>query len=81
MVIYIREWSGKKKGVGSQWNAWDNIVATLPDRDQHCVADHQQRCTALNECDPENDIEPEQASEEKAGPGFPGPAFFCLPDA
>ncbi|HEV8497212.1 MAG TPA: efflux RND transporter periplasmic adaptor subunit [Gemmatimonadaceae bacterium] len=31
MVIYIREWNGKKKGVGSQWNTWDNTVATLPD--------------------------------------------------
>src|SRR4051812_7048324 len=34
MVIYIREWNGKKKGVGSQWNAWDNTVATLPDLTQ-----------------------------------------------
>ena len=34
MVIYIREWNGKKKGVGSQWNAWENTVATLPDRTQ-----------------------------------------------
>jgi RND family efflux transporter MFP subunit len=34
MVIYIREWNGKKKGVGSQWNAWDNTVATLPDLNQ-----------------------------------------------
>jgi RND family efflux transporter MFP subunit len=34
MVIYIREWNGKKKGVGSQWNAWDNTVATLPDLSQ-----------------------------------------------
>jgi RND family efflux transporter MFP subunit len=31
MVIYVREWNGKKKGVGSQWNAWDPTVATLPD--------------------------------------------------
>ena len=31
MVIYVREWNGKKKGVGSQWSAWDNTVATLPD--------------------------------------------------
>ena len=31
MVIYVREWNGKKKGVGSQWNAWENTVATLPD--------------------------------------------------
>jgi multidrug efflux pump subunit AcrA (membrane-fusion protein) len=34
MVIYIREWNGKKKGVGSQWNAWDPAVATLPDLSQ-----------------------------------------------
>ncbi|MEP6491107.1 MAG: efflux RND transporter periplasmic adaptor subunit [bacterium] len=34
MVIYIREWNGKKKGVGSQWNAWDPTVATLPDLSQ-----------------------------------------------
>src|SRR5690349_17369517 len=34
MVIYIREWNGKKKGVGSQWNTWDPTVATLPDLTQ-----------------------------------------------
>jgi multidrug efflux pump subunit AcrA (membrane-fusion protein) len=34
MVIYIRDWSGKKKGVGSQWTAWENSVATLPDLTQ-----------------------------------------------
>ena len=34
MVIYIREWSGKKKGVGSQWSPWDLTVATLPDLTQ-----------------------------------------------
>ena len=34
MVIYMREWNGKKKGVGSQWNAWENAVATLPDLSQ-----------------------------------------------
>ena len=31
MVIYVREWNGKKKGVGSQWGPWDPTVATLPD--------------------------------------------------
>ena len=31
MVIYVKEWNGKKKGVGSQINAWDPTVATLPD--------------------------------------------------
>lgn len=34
MVIYVREWNGKKKGVGSMWNTWDNQVATLPDLTQ-----------------------------------------------
>ena len=34
MVIYVREWNGKKKGVGSQWTAWDPTVATLPDLSQ-----------------------------------------------
>jgi RND family efflux transporter MFP subunit len=34
MVIYVREWNGKKKGVGSMWNAWDATVATLPDLTQ-----------------------------------------------
>ncbi|HXT16010.1 MAG TPA: HlyD family efflux transporter periplasmic adaptor subunit [Gemmatimonadaceae bacterium] len=34
MVIYVREWNGKKKGVGSQWNTWDPTVATLPDLSQ-----------------------------------------------
>jgi RND family efflux transporter MFP subunit len=34
MVIYVREWNGKKKGVGSQWNTWDPTVATLPDLGQ-----------------------------------------------
>jgi RND family efflux transporter MFP subunit len=34
MVIYVREWNGKKKGVGSQWSPWDPTVATLPDLTQ-----------------------------------------------
>lgn len=34
MVIYVREWNGKKKGVGSQWSPWDASVATLPDLTQ-----------------------------------------------
>lgn len=34
MVIYDREWNGKKKGVGSQWTAWNPTVATLPDLSQ-----------------------------------------------
>src|SRR5436305_418260 len=45
MVIYVREWNGKKKGVGSQWNAWDPTVATLPDLTQ-MVSD-----TYINEVD------------------------------
>ncbi|HUF28002.1 MAG TPA: efflux RND transporter periplasmic adaptor subunit [Gemmatimonadaceae bacterium] len=31
MVIYVREWNGRKKGVGSQVSPWDPTVATLPD--------------------------------------------------
>jgi hypothetical protein len=31
MVIYKRNWDGSKQGVGSTLNAWDNVVATLPD--------------------------------------------------
>lgn len=34
MVIYVREWNGKKKGVGSAWTAWEPTVATLPDLTQ-----------------------------------------------
>jgi multidrug efflux pump subunit AcrA (membrane-fusion protein) len=31
MVVYTREWNGKKKTVGSQVSPWDATVATLPD--------------------------------------------------
>jgi hypothetical protein len=31
MVIYQREWNGKKRGVGSTIGVWDPTVATLPD--------------------------------------------------
>jgi HlyD family secretion protein len=31
MVIYHRDWNGKKKVVGSTISAWEPIVATLPD--------------------------------------------------
>ena len=31
MVIYAREWNGKKKVVGSTINSWEPTVATLPD--------------------------------------------------
>ena len=34
MVIYVKEWNGKKKGIGSQVSAWDPTVATLPDLGQ-----------------------------------------------
>lgn len=30
MVIYKRDWDGKKQGVGATVNAWNNVVATLP---------------------------------------------------
>jgi hypothetical protein len=31
MVIYTREWNGRRKTEGSTVNAWDPVVATLPD--------------------------------------------------
>ena len=31
MVIYFKEWNGKKRKVGSNINPWENMVATLPD--------------------------------------------------
>jgi multidrug efflux pump subunit AcrA (membrane-fusion protein) len=31
MVIYVKEWNGKKKTAGSQINPWEPTVATLPD--------------------------------------------------
>ncbi len=31
MVIYVKEWNGKKKTAGSQVNPWEPTVATLPD--------------------------------------------------
>jgi len=31
MVIYFKEWGGKKRKVGSTINPWENMVATLPD--------------------------------------------------
>ncbi len=31
MVIYQKEWGGRKRKVGSEFNAWDPTVATLPD--------------------------------------------------
>jgi len=31
MLIYLRDWDGKKKGVGSQIGSWDPTIATLPD--------------------------------------------------
>lgn len=31
MVIYVKEWNGKKRAAGSQVSAWDPGVATLPD--------------------------------------------------
>lgn len=45
MVIYVREWNGKKRGVGSQWSAWDPAVATLPD------LTHMESDTYVNEVD------------------------------
>jgi HlyD family secretion protein len=30
MVIYQRDWDGKKRGVGATISSWENVVATLP---------------------------------------------------
>jgi RND family efflux transporter MFP subunit len=45
MVIYVKEWNGKKKGTGSQVTAWDPVVATLPD------LTHMESVTYVNEID------------------------------
>ena len=45
MVIYIKEWNGKKKTAGSQVNAWEPSVATLPDLTQ------MESITYVNEID------------------------------
>jgi hypothetical protein len=45
MVIYVKEWSGKKKTTGSQVNAWEPTVATLPDLTQ------MESITYVNEID------------------------------
>jgi multidrug efflux pump subunit AcrA (membrane-fusion protein) len=45
MVIYVKEWNGKKKTAGSQINPWEPTVATLPDLTQ------MQSITYVNEID------------------------------
>jgi len=45
MLIYIKEWNGKKKAAGSQIGAWDPSVATLPDLTQ------MESITYVNEID------------------------------
>lgn len=45
MVIYVKEWNGKKKGTGSQVTPWDPVVATLPD------LRHMESVTYVNEID------------------------------
>lgn len=45
MVIYVKEWNGKKKVAGAQINAWDPTVATLPDLSQ------MESITYVNEID------------------------------
>ena len=45
MVIYVKEWNGKKKAAGSQIGAWDPTVATLPDLSQ------MESITYVNEID------------------------------
>jgi RND family efflux transporter MFP subunit len=45
MLIYVKEWNGKKRGVGSQVGSWDGAVATLPDLTQ------MESITYVNEID------------------------------
>lgn len=45
MVIYEKEWNGKKRTVGSQIGAWEPTVATLPDLSQ------MESLTYVNEID------------------------------
>jgi RND family efflux transporter MFP subunit len=45
MVIYAKEWNGKKRTTGSQVTAWDPAVATLPDLTQ------MESVTYVNEID------------------------------
>ena len=45
MVIYTKEWNGKKRTTGSQVNAWDPGVAQLPD------LTHMESVTYVNEID------------------------------
>lgn len=45
MVIYVKEWNGKKKTAGSQISSWDPTVATLPD------LSHMETITYVNEID------------------------------
>ncbi len=45
MVIYVKEWNGKKKTAGAQVNPWESTVATLPDLTQ------MESVTYVNEID------------------------------
>jgi hypothetical protein len=45
MVIYLREYGGRRKGVGSNYYIFDPVVATLPD------LAHMQSVTYVNEVD------------------------------
>lgn len=45
MLIYLKDWNGKKKTAGSQIGAWDPNVATLPDLSQ------MESITYVNEID------------------------------
>jgi RND family efflux transporter MFP subunit len=45
MVIYVKEWNGKKRVTGSQVSSWDPGVATLPDLTQ------MESVTYVNEID------------------------------
>jgi len=48
MVIYEKEWNGRKKATGSMVNSWDPTVATLPDLSK------MESITYVNEIDVRN---------------------------
>jgi len=67
MVTYKKGWDGQKQGVGAQVNAWENVVATLPD----LTAMNSQ--TYINEIDISKVAEGQKAEIEIDA--FPGKKF------
>ena len=76
MVIYVKEWNGRKRTTGSQVTSWDPGVATLPDLTQ------MESVTYVNEIDVRKlasgqpvtvtlDADPYQASSAVRSPAWP----------